>query len=280
MRARGLIRLGVLAALAVAGGNAARADTLTNPDDPRSWQGATVGTFAQLYFGANTAATRQMVIDGGMLDDGVFDPAGYVPGALLPTPWALGGVGKGESLDSTGTGSFDYTGTAATAIGAGSAIDNQWIQSSGVVGQTVWDLGFQATKVAVFPTIDHGPLPQESIESTVYLSNDQVTWTLGVVERVWLEGYQPNLGIKWDGFVYAVGTGTGDTFRYASVVHGGPGALINDGDDEINGVMGLRGDFTPPPPPGTGVPLPGVAWAGMALLGGWRGLGGLRRRRS
>src|SRR3990172_12072181 len=93
-------------------------------------------------------------------------------------------------------------------------------------------------------TSDHGPLPQEAIESTVYLSNDLTTWTQAVVERVWMEGFMSNTGILWDGFTYAVGTGTSNTFRYASVIHGGPGALINHGDDEINGVMGLTGNFT------------------------------------
>jgi hypothetical protein len=78
----------------------------------------------------------------------------------------------------------------------------------------------------------------------VYLSNDKIAWTQAVVQRVWLEGFKPNTGILWDGFTYAVGTGTNTTFRYASIIHGGPGALINDGDDEINGIMGLRGDFT------------------------------------
>ena len=53
----------------------------------------------------------------------------------------------------------------------------------------MFDLGFQATKVAVFAADDHGPLPQETIESTVYLSNNQVDWILAVVQRVWLQGH-------------------------------------------------------------------------------------------
>ena len=103
------------------------------------------------------------------------------------------------------------------------------MQTSGVIGETVWDLGFQASKAAVFNTIDHGPIPQEAIESTVYLSNDQINWIQAVTERVWLEGFVANTDVLWDGFTYAVGTGTGQTFRYASIIHGGPGALISDG---------------------------------------------------
>lgn len=223
-------------------GQSAQALLVTNPDDPRNWQGATVGTFAELYYGANTQANRQKIIDNKLLDDGIFDPTGYVAATLIK-----GGANPGYSFDLTGTGSFDYSLGGSDVPTAGGAIDNKWFQTGSQPGETIFDLGFQATKAAVFNTIDHGPLPQEAIESTVYLSNDKQTWTQAVTERVWLEGFQKNLGIKWDGFSYAVGTGTSDTFRYASVIWGGPGALLSDGDNEINGILGTREDFTPDP---------------------------------
>ena len=252
----------------------AHAALLTDPNDPRTWQSATVGTFAQLFFSANTAATRQQVIDGKLLDDGIFNSAGYLTGTLIHSVGQYSNQGGGTSTDSTGTGSYGYVccGAAATRFDAANAIDNQWLQTSGVIGETVWDLGFQATKAAVFNTIDHGPLPFEAIESTVYLSNDGVTWVQAVVERVWLNGFESNLGIEWDGFVYAVGTGTSDTFRFASIIHGGLGALQSDGDNEINGIMGTRADFQPPaiPEPETYV----LMLAGLAAVG----LAGRRRK--
>lgn len=238
---------------------AAQAALVTDPNDARSWQGATVGTFAALYYGTDTLANRQLVVTNQLLDDGLFNSAGFAAATLI----SGGGGCLGTSTDSTGTGSLAYfCGGGAVATYA-NAIDNLWFQTNGTVGQTVFDLGFQATKAAVFNSIDHGPLPQEAIESTVYLSNDQITWTQAVVERVWLEGFMPNLGIKWDGFTFAVGTGSAATFRYASVIHGGPGALIDDGDDEINGIMGLQGDFTPP----NAIPEPSTYALMLAGLG-------------
>ena len=35
---------------------------ITDPNDPRTWQGASVGTFAQLFYGSNTLANRQQVV--------------------------------------------------------------------------------------------------------------------------------------------------------------------------------------------------------------------------
>lgn len=259
----------------------AHAALITDPNDVRSWQGATVGTFAQLYFGSNTLANRQQVVDKQMLDDSYFNAAGYSAASMVKynglNPNTNGSYGT--SLDQPNSvngsqGTYDYTCCAGNAATGGNAIDNLWIQVNNVIGASVWDLGFQATKAAIFNTIDHGPMPQEAIESTVYLSNDMINWTQAVTERVWLEGFYSDTSLLWDGFAYAVGTGSNDTFRYASIIWGGPGSLIQDGDNEINGVMGLRANFEPGP--GNGVPEPGT----LALLGlGVAGLGYIRRRR-
>ncbi len=262
------MRRSLFVALAVSAGavSLASANLVTNPNDPRTWQGASVGTFAQLFYGADTLANRQLVVTNQLLDDDIFHRNNYQPAQLLHNAWSDGGGGGtlGRSLDNTGTGGYDYGAGPGDVFVHANTVDDLWFQTSPTVGDTVFDMGFDAQYAAVFAAVDHGPIPQETIETTVYLSNSPTgPWTQAEVQRVFLEGYQANTGILWDGFAYVVQAQGGGSFRYASLTNGGPGALQHDGDDEINGIMGLPV-----------VPAP----AGAALLG----LGGLligRRRR-
>ena len=85
-----------------------RGAPLTNPNDPRVWQGATIGTFAGLLFGADTLENRQRIIDDEMLDDGVFDAEGFEADALSVAVGALVLAGVLDVTDETIAGWLEY----------------------------------------------------------------------------------------------------------------------------------------------------------------------------
>jgi hypothetical protein len=225
----------------------AHAALLTNPNDPRTWQGASVSTFANLF-----GITNQEVINRGLLDDSHFDITQGSPAAMITAPNS--NQLCGYQVPTQGDPYNYVVGQGCTAQSGGNAIDNFWTHLIGgngdAPGEYVWRLQAPSTKAAVFPAVDHGPLPQEAMEATVYLGKSATgPWVPAEIQRVWLEGFVPDHNIKWDGFTYAVGfPGNSDTFTHVSLKHGGgaPYALLGDGDAEINGVMGLDDSFEPP----------------------------------
>src|SRR4030095_398356 len=74
----------------------AQAALVTDPDDPRTWQGASVGTFAQLFYGANNLANRTLVVNNQLLDDSFFNATGFTAASLIKS---VGVTGVGRSLD-------------------------------------------------------------------------------------------------------------------------------------------------------------------------------------
>lgn len=241
---------------------------VTDPNDGRIWQGATVGTFATLLHGANNATTRQQVITNGTLDDAPF-PTCVANGFPGPTSAPCGthtacqnhatlvqnarSYVTGCSGYSNNPNTYGYScggATFSTFQDRANCLDMWWIQDTGVgfdASGNIWDLGGPSNQVAVFPIVDHGPLPQETMEYTVYLSNDpnasatgtdgNTQWVFASLDKVYLEGWVT----PWiaDGFTTVWRLPGGQTFRYVLVVSGGIGSLINDGDNEIDTVLGL-----------------------------------------
>jgi len=229
--------LGATLALSVAATNANADPCLTLPGDTvgNPIFGATVATF----IGIDPTVT---CIENGLWTD----PAGFGLGTYVK-----GADGAGHGIDNTSLGS--YVGDGNTAADA-NARDFAWVQDVGNQGTfngatggapshgIVWDLGGQANQVAIFVFVDHGPVPQEVLENTAWLSNDpnalDAGWTQASLTHVYGAGWSPDPNVS-DGFVAVYQLPSHATFRYVSVTWGGPGAIQRDGDNEIDAVGGL-----------------------------------------
>jgi len=164
---------------------------LTNPADPRGGvQGATVATF----IAPKIDPTKTCILNSLWTDPVGFTLGRYVKGA----------EGKGGTPDPK---AWKYNGKSVDGTDAGNANSRDffWVQDKGnrigfgggIVGGApshgiIWDLGGQANQVVIFVQVDHGPLPGEVLENTVWLSNDSnaadAGWTQTFLERIYLQG--------------------------------------------------------------------------------------------
>jgi len=273
---RPLIRTAVAAGLLLGAAQASLAAAcLSNPADTvgNPVFGATVQTFISL--GINPATT--------CIENGLWaDPAGFALGTYIQ-----GANGEGFGYDPANLGAYNG---ATTGIGNANGRDFYWVQDTG--NQTsfpggatggrpsqgiVWDLGGQANQAVVFPFVDHGPVPGEVLENSVWLSNDPNApdsgWTQAVLSHIYGAGWSADPAVA-DGFVAVYGLANNATFRYVSVTWGGPNAVVQDGDNEIDAVGGLTvagcGVNDPRPQCQAPVPVPEpgtLALVGLALAG-------------
>jgi len=233
--------------------------------------GATVGTFVGLGINPNVTCIENSLWT---------NPANFGLGSYIQ-----GASGFGTGVNNLVLGSYNGAGSLA---GNANALDHAWVQNvapnanpGGAVGAApsqgiVWDLGGQANQVAVFVFVDHGPVPGEVLENTAWLSNDpnaaDAGWTQASLVHVYGFGWETDSTSISDGFVAVYQLPSAATFRYVSVTWGGPGAIVRDGDNEIDAVGGLNID-------GNGVSVPEPA--SLALLGlGLIGLGFSLRRKT
>jgi hypothetical protein len=160
-------------------------DTVGNPIF-----GATVNTFIGLGINPNTTC----------IEDGLWtDPSGFALGTYLK-----GADGQGFGYDPTTLGAYNGN---TTGVGNANGRDFYWVQDSGnqtsfpggaIGGRPsqgiVWDLGGQANQAVVFPFVDHGPVPGEVLENSVWLSNNPNAadggWTQAALNHVYGGGCQ------------------------------------------------------------------------------------------
>jgi MYXO-CTERM domain-containing protein len=142
----------------------------------------------------------------------------------------------------------------------------------------VFDLGGPSNKAAVFASNDHGPQPCESLEYTVFLTDnpyardvvlqpgttgvDPQKWNRAVLSTIYTAGWTttrlpdpanptfaacgdtPSFSVETDSFVQVFSLPCGVTFRYASVVAGNdgldfPGCAYDSNEAELDAVAGL-----------------------------------------
>jgi len=241
---RGIWALAIAALLGLLSRSSMAAVALTNPSDVvgNPVFGATVQTFINLGINPGNGTGGTTYIENGLWSA----PSGFVLGTYVK-----GADGFGAATNPTVLGAYDGSGSAAANA---NALDFAWVQDvgnqtnpGGAVGGApssgiIWDLGGQANQLAVFVFVDHGPVPEEVLENTAWLSNNpnaaDAGWTQASLVHVYGAGWSADPNIA-DGFVAVYQLPGGGTFQYASVTWGGPGAVQRDGDNEIDAVGGL-----------------------------------------
>ncbi len=116
-----------------------------------------------------------------------------VPGTIPPASYALGTyVSGGVATGTSPANAYAWTGDATFDPTAANSLDHHWMQVS--TAPLIMDMGVPTTSAIVFPSIDHGPVPYEALESTVWGSNNPAApfpagWTLATMTSVYRDGW-------------------------------------------------------------------------------------------
>ncbi|MGZ3339406.1 MAG: PEP-CTERM sorting domain-containing protein [Reyranella sp.] len=264
-RTHALARIGLTAFSLLAVSPYASAQFISGPLDPdynTTFQGASAHTFADLGFSVGNGASQLHVSTGTWTD-----PSGLIFGTIVPAAAHI--AGNGTTVNKM---TYGYT-QPSLVPNPGDARDYSWIQNNASNLSTnptldqpwvgnIFDLGGQANKAVVFPIVDHGPLPQEVVEYTVYLGDNPLStnladWHLAKLTEVYMQGWEADGTSLADGFttVWTLADPAA-SFRYVSVAGVGSQALLpySGNEDEIDAVAGLTvngGGVGPVPEPST-----------------------------
>jgi hypothetical protein len=160
--------------------------------------------------------------------------AGVVSDAENCGTYVRGAESSGSQTDPA---TFNWVADASFDATALAAPDHRWAHDADDDFLVV-DLGHAATKVDLFPSIDHDLVPDEALEVTVYGSNDlsaaESTWEAGDITTLFEEGFDA----AWVSDDFVSRWSFSIPYRYVGVHWGGPKALEADGDAEIDAVCG------------------------------------------
>jgi hypothetical protein len=158
---------------------------------------------------------------------------------------------------------YTYTTPATNPALSGDFVDYEWAHESNSgptspANATVWRFGLLATDYLLVPSLDHGPVPFESLEATLWGSSDGgSTWIKGTLVEVYDQGMTAAVTEDWTSrWVFS---------NPVSMVGATAGLIQNnysygDGDTEIDAVLAV-------PEPAT---LALMALCGLAVVRGRR----------
>ena len=143
--------------------------------------------------------------------------------------------GAEDSGYMTDPGSYGYVMPSPKRTDSANAIDHHFIQDVGgtLADGLVWEMPGQTDTVDLFPSVDHGPVPGEAIESTVWgfddLNAPASSWETGDISVVFDKGWS-----TWISDDYVTRWQFSKPHRYYAAHWGGPRALVSDDDVELD----------------------------------------------
>jgi hypothetical protein len=164
---------------------------------------------------------------------GPTEHAGTVPEPFACGTYLRGGEDSGQQLNAA---DYSYTMPSPLGIsGAGVFADHHWVHSTGTAF-VVFDMGAPVPAAFYVPAIDHGPIPGEAMESTLYGTNNpadpEAGWEAGTISDI----YDQGVDAAWISDDFSTRWTFTQPYRYIGIIHGGPGAIVDDGDAEIDAV--------------------------------------------
>ena len=143
-----------------------------------------------------------------------------VPG-LVPGPYNLGTYVSGG--DYSGISQPDAWGfqTGGTTVPASAnALDHKGVFYYAL--PVVWDLGSAQSSALLFPIIDHGPIPNEGVEVTVWGSNNASdpfpgAWTIAELTTIYADGWVDVGAAQESDDMASLWTFGSGTYRYVAV---------------------------------------------------------------